>query len=216
MTILTAIIWCFSSLLEGVLLWRGWRARLFTHFPVFFGYIAFVFSQSILRFAVHHWDPDDYSWFYWGTEFLALIIGSCVVFEVYRRALAAFPGTANMAKNVLLFLFAMALARAINAFASDPGLVLDTTSLHIERALRTFQTIGIFALITLFLAYSIPFGRNLRGILLGYSIFVGQRVLCLTFVRDAGKDFWFYAYSASYITAVGIWLTHLWSPALLP
>jgi hypothetical protein len=36
-------------------------------------------------------------------------------------------------------------------------------------------------------------------------------VICLTFVSAAGRDFWFYAYSASYVVALSLWLGHLWS-----
>jgi hypothetical protein len=80
----------------------------------------------------------------------------------------------------------------------------------IERALRTVQATAILALVALFLFYSIPFGRNLRGILLGYGLFIGERVICLTFIPPQGHHFWFYAYSASYIVALSLWLGHLW------
>jgi hypothetical protein len=56
----------------------------------------------------------------------------------------------------------------------------------------------------------------LRGVLLGYGLFIGERVICLTFVSAAGKDFWFYAYSASYLVALSLWLGHLWSYQAIP
>jgi hypothetical protein len=209
-------IWWVSALFEAAIIWRAVRTRLFAQFPVFFAYIVFVLGQSVLRFCVNRWVYSLYSPVYWSTEFLALVLGGCVVFEVYRQALKPYPGTAKMARNVLLFLVTLTLARALNAFFVNPDTWGNATGLQTELALRTFQAIAIFALISLFLAYSIPFGRNLRGILLGYSLFVGERVLCLAFVGEAGKGFWFYAYSASYIAALGVWLTHLWAPAPLP
>jgi hypothetical protein len=88
---------------------------------------------------------------------------------------------------------------------------LTSTALEIERALRAVQAAAILSLVTLFLLYSIPFGRNLRGILLGYGLFIGERVICLAFVTQQEHNFWFYAYSASYIAALSLWLGHLWS-----
>ena len=214
-TFISNVIWCVSSLFEAALIWRLLQTRLFTQFPVFFGYIAFVFSQSILR-AYFYSDQRVYAWVYWSTEFLALILGCCVMFEVYRKALAPYPGTAKMARNVLFFLFALALARAVNVFLTDPQLLVSVTSLHIERVMRTFQAIAIVSLLSLFLSYSIPFSSQLRGILMGYSLFVGERVLALAFVGETGKGFWYFAYSACYITAVGIWLSYLRSPAIIP
>ncbi|HXN52406.1 MAG TPA: hypothetical protein VN943_10750 [Candidatus Acidoferrum sp.] len=213
---LSQSIWWSSIALEVFLLTRGVCGRLIFRYPVFYAYIFFVLSQSILRSFIHRWNEQLYSSVYWTTEFLALILGCWIVFEIYRLALAAYPGTAKMARKILLLLFVLALAKAAAALWSDPHLLTDTTALQIERALRTVQAISIVALVTVFASYSIPFGRNLRGILLGYGLFVAERVICLTFVSGAGRDFWFYAYSASYLVALSLWLGHLWSYQIIP
>jgi hypothetical protein len=182
---------------------------------VFYGYIFFVLSQSILRALVGH-NQQIYNSVYWPTEFLGLILGSWMVFEIYRVALAAYPGTAKMARKLLLFLFILAFAKAATALWSDPHLVVETTGLEMERALRTVQAFAIVALVTVFVSHSVAFGKNLRGMLLGYGLFVGERVICLTFVPTAGRDFWFYAYSTSYLTALSLWLAYLWSYQAAP
>jgi hypothetical protein len=208
---LSQAIWWSSVVLEVFLLARGVRGRLIIRYPVFYGYIFLVLSQSVLRSFVHRWNEPSYSSVYWTTEFLGLILGCLIVFEIYRVALGPYTGTAEMARKVLLSLFLLALARAAAALWSDPHLLGETTALQMERALRTVQAISIVALVTVFASYSIPFGRNLRGILLGYGLFIGERVICLTFVSAAARDFWFYAYSASYLVALSLWLGHLWS-----
>jgi hypothetical protein len=204
-------IWWSSVVLEVFLLARAASARLILRYPVFYGYISFVLSQSILRSLVHRWYEQGYKLVYWTTEFLGLAMGCWIVFEVYRVALAAYPGTAKMARKILLFLFVLAVTRAAAALWSDPHLLVETTPLQVERALRTVQAISIVALVAVFVFYSIPFGRNLRGILLGYGLFVGERVICLTFVPPQGHHFWFYAASASYPVALSLWLFYLWS-----
>jgi hypothetical protein len=213
---LSQSIWWSSVALEALLLTRGLSGRLIFRYPVFYGYILFVLSQSILRSFVHRWNEQVYAPVYWTTEFLGLILGCWMVFEIYRVALAGYPGTAKMARKILLFLFVLALVKAAAALWSDPRLLAEATALQLERALRTAQAISIVALVTVFASYSIPFGRNLRGILLGYGLFIGERVICLTFVPVAGEDFWFYAYSASYLVALSLWLGHLWSYQAIP
>jgi len=213
---LSESIWWSSIVLEVFLLTRGVSGHLIFRYPVFYGYISFVLAQSIFRSFVHRWSEQLYSSVYWTTEFLGLMLGCWVVFEIYRVALAAYPGTAKMARNVLLFLFALALAKCGAALWNDPHLLEETTALQMERALRTVEATSIVALVTVFASYSIPFGWNLRGILLGYGLFIGERVICLTFVPVAGKDFWFYAYSASYLVALSLWLGHLWSYQAIP
>jgi hypothetical protein len=214
---LSQAIWWGSNVLEGCLLVRGASTRLISRYPVFYTYLLLVLLQSPIRFAAYHWYNETwYSPVYWTTEFLGLAMGCLVVFEIYRVALAAYPGTAKMARNVLLFLFVLALAQCGAALWRDPHLLWETTPLQMERALRTVESIAMVALVTVFASYSIPFGRNLRGILLGYGLFIAERVICLTFVPVAGKDFWFYAYSASYLVALSLWLAHLWSDQAIP
>jgi hypothetical protein len=213
---LSQTIWWSSVVLEIFLLTRGVCGRLIFRYPLFYTYIFFVLSQSILRSLVLRWNEPIYSPVYWCTEFVGLVLGCLVVFEIYRVALAPFAGTAEMARKVLLFLFLLALVRAAVALSNDPHLLAETTALQMERALRTAQAISIVALVTVFVSYSIPFGRNLRGILLGYGLFIGERVVCLAFVSAAGRDFWFYAYSASYTVALTLWLGHLWSYQAVP
>ena len=214
---LSQAIWWGSNVLEGCLLVRGASSRLIFRYPVFYTYLLLVLLQSPIRFAAYHWYRETwYGPVYWTTEFLGLTMGCLVVFEIYRVALAAYPGTAKMARNVLLFLFVLALAQCGAALWRDPQLLGGTTPLQMERALRTVEAIALVALVTVFASYSIPFGRNLRGILLGYGLFIGERVICLTFVPVAGEDFWFYAYSASYLVALSLWLAYLWSYQAIP
>jgi hypothetical protein len=208
---LSQVFWWSSIALEIVLLVRGLCSRLAYRLPVFYGYIAFVLLQDFVRFLAFKWDPQVYRGVYWVTEFLGLAVGSLVVFEIYRVSLAAYPGAARMARNALAFVFLTALAKGLGDAAGSPGWHTASTALEIERALRAVQATAILALVTLFLLYSIPFGRNLRGILLGYGLFIGERVICLTFVPPQGHHFWFYAYSASYVVALSLWLGHLWA-----
>src|SRR6266436_10417648 len=192
--------------IEDILLTPGVIKNILFRYPVFYGYISFVLAQSIFRSFVHRWSEELYSSVYWTTEFLGLILGCWIVFEIYRVALAAYPGTAKMARKILLFLFVLALAKAAAALWSDPHLLAETTALQMERALRSVQAIAIVALVSVFASYSIPFGRNLRGILLGYGLFIGQRVICLTFIPSQGHHFWFYAYFGCYVAALSLWL----------
>jgi len=212
-------IWWGGIALEALLLIRGFRGKLLSRYPVFFSYIFFVWLQSLLRFSVYHSRPELYSSVYWITEWLAILIGCGVVFEIYRVGLAAYPGTARMARNLLAFVFVMAFTKAIVETWNDPHWWLIATTMDLEHALRTAQALAIVALVALFLFYSISFGRNLRGVLLGYGLFIGESVIWLTFVSAGGarfREFWLYVHPACYFVVLGIWAMHLWSYAPNP
>ena len=86
-----------------------------------------------------------------------------------------------MARILLTVLFVIALAKALVDASSDPRWWAEATTIDIERAMRTVQAAAILALAALFLVYNIPFGRNLKGILLGYGLFIGVSVIWFTF-----------------------------------
>jgi hypothetical protein len=203
------LIWWISITLEVVLLARGLYTRLVYRYPVFYSYVTFVVLQDIARLSAFQWRYEVYKPVYWVTEFMGLAIGSLIVFEIYKVSMAAYPGAARMAGNALTVVFVIALVKGL--LDASAGWQPESAALEMERVLRAVQAAAILALVALFLLYSIPFGRNLRGILLGYGLFVGERVVCLTFVSLQTHNFWFYAYSASYIGALSLWIGYLWS-----
>src|SRR5260370_22735759 len=113
-------IWWSGIALELLLLVRGLQGKLLARYPVFYAYILFVWLQSLLRFSIYHSRPELYSPVYWFTEGLGVLIGCGVVFAVYRAGLAAYPGTARMARNLLGFVFVMAVSKTIVGAGDDP------------------------------------------------------------------------------------------------
>jgi hypothetical protein len=212
-------IWWVSIALELFLLVQGFRARLVSRYPAFYCYVGLVFLQDIACFLAYQWGGVKsllYHYTYWTTEFLCVVAGCGVVIEVYRVALAAYPGTARMARTVLGLVFALALAKDIASAWADPASWSKPDPFYIESTLRTTQAAAILGLVALFLLYAIPFGRNLRGILVGYGSFIGLRAIFLVFFDPAIRNFWYYAYSASYLLALGIWVAHLWAYGDIP
>src|ERR1700674_2822254 len=147
-------IWWGCIALETLLLARGFRGRLLGRYPVFYAYIFFVCSQSLIRFSFYHSRPQLYPPIYWVTEYLGVLIGCGVVFEIYRVGLAAYPGTARMARNLLGFVFVLVSTKALVGVWNDPRWWLISTTMDLERALRIVQAFAIAALIVLFFFYS--------------------------------------------------------------
>ncbi len=208
---LSQFIWWSGIALEGLLLIRGLKGGLVRRYPVLYGYVCFVLLQGLPLYIAFKWSLAAYWYTYWIFEYLGVAAGCAVAFEIYKIALHNYPGAARITRNVLMFVFAMAFAKGLANGIDVHQVWTEDAALNFERIVRTVQGIAITALVALFLAYRIPFGKNLRGILLGYSLFVAERIICLAFIRPVGHDFWFYAYSASYIVVLGLWLAHLWS-----
>jgi|SRR2546425_2660318 len=207
-------IWWACIALEGLLLVRGFQGRLLARYPVFYAYLFFVCSQSLLRFSVYHSRPQLYGKIYWITEWMGILIGCGVVFEIYRVGLSAYPGTARLARNLLAFVFVLAFAKAVIETGNNPQWWSTATTMDLELALRVVQALALVALVVLFLFYSIPFGRNLRGMLQGYALFIGESIVWLAFVSWGGEKFRAFRshiHPGFYFVVLSVWAVHMWS-----
>ena len=208
------IIWWSGIAIEGAILARGLFNRLLKQYPAFYAYLLFVWMQSLLRFSVYHAQPLLYPKIYWATEYLGVLAGCAVVFEIYRVGLRAYPGTARLARNLLAFVLVLAFVKATIETGNNPLWWSTATTLDLELALRVVQALALLALVVLFLFYAIPFGRNLRGILLGYGLFLGESVVVFSVAsKNLGsfRAFWSHIHPASYFVILLIWTAHLWS-----
>ena len=161
-------IWLVSIALELLLVVRGFRQNLIRRYPLFYTYISFVLFADLLFFATHlPQNSRSYLYMYWISEFLSLVLGCLVFFEFYRVALSPYQGTARMARALLAILFVVAIIKTIVKTLSVPEWWQNATPAQVEGLLRVCQLLAILALTALFLFYSIPFGKNLRGILIG-------------------------------------------------
>jgi hypothetical protein len=208
------LIWWATAASELVLLVRGVRGKWAPRYRIFYAYILFVLLQSVLRFAFYHSNYRLYPYVYWLTEFLAVLIGCGLTFEIYRKGLAAYPGTARMARNLLAIVFVLAVTKAFVDASNDPRWWPIATSTDLELALRIVQAGSIGALVVLFLIYKVPFGKNLRGIVLGYGLFLAPNIIQFALIPARGAryvDFWSSAQPLVYLLVLGIWAGHLWS-----
>ena len=207
-------IWWACIAVEALLLARALWGKLLKQYPVFYAYLLFVWLQSLLRFSVYHSRPQLYPKVYWITEYLGVLGGCAVVFESYRAGLRAYPGTARLARNLLAFVLVLAFVKATVETGNNPLWWSTATTLDLELALRVVQALGLVALVVLFLFYAIPFGRNLRGILLGYGLFLGESVVFFSFASknwEAFRAFWAHIHPAFYFVVLLVWAGHLWS-----
>jgi hypothetical protein len=212
-------IWWAGILLELLLLIRGVQGKLLPRFPLFFSYIFFVFLQSIVLFAIRHWAEPLFKPAYWICQYIALVAGSLLVFEIYRVALRAYPGTSRMARNALFFVFALAVAKVLVYQSNGTLKWLAHAPMELERNVRVVQAFAVLAIACVLLLYAIPCSRHLKGILMGYGLLVGSSVFdlsLLSYFGDSFKMVWTYVQITSYLFFLLIWLVALWSPALEP
>jgi hypothetical protein len=206
-------IWSVGIVLELLLLLRGYQQNLFRRYPIFFAYISFILVSDIVMVLIG-FPQRVYLYLYWMVEFISLVFGCLIVFEFYRVALHSYRGTARMARALLAVLFLLAMIKTVVSTLNVPRWWFDAKPAQVEGILRVCELLAILSLVVLLLFYSIPVGKNLRGILLGYGVFVSWSVVCLALVSTGVAKFdslWSLTFPFSYLIGLVVWTAHLWS-----
>ena len=212
-------IWILGLALIGVVLARACAQRLIFAYPTFYTYLAFVLLTSLGLLFIYWTKRSEYTRSYWCVEFTGAALGCAVVWEIYRHALGRFPGAARMARNVLLFTLALTVSKALANSSTGLGWWPAKTLVALERDLRTVQAAVLVGLAIVIASYAIPLGRNLWGMITGYSLLIGTNVVTLSLSEHLGSSFyttWRYLQPLAYMTALSVWCAALWSYGPVP
>jgi hypothetical protein len=207
-------VWVTTLALEILLLFRATRGGFLTKYVLFYVYVNFVLCLSSVRLVIYLAEPTYYRSFYWHTQSLSVFVGCLVVWEIYWRALGRFPGAARMARNLLLLVSLIVVAKVLDNTANLPAVWLTVTTAELERNLRAVQAVLLMSLVVVIAFYRIPLGRNLWGMLLGYAMFIGTSVINLTLrviLGDSFQGVWQYLQPLFYLAVLCVWCLTLWS-----
>jgi len=212
-------LWLTVLALEGLLLLRGFQGNLVKHYPIFYLYLASITLRDVSLLTINYLWRDEYAYAYWYSEYVIVVLGCGVVWEVYKIALSRFPGATLMARNVLAFLFIFSVSRLLVKAWNSPNWIPGRTPLETERDLRIVQMALLLGLVPLLSYYAIPLRRSLKGIMYGFTGYVSMAVLHLTFgtyLRVSFPNVWPYVLSFVYLFVVLLWCGTLWSYAQAP
>jgi hypothetical protein len=212
-------LWLTALALESVLLVRAFRGNFLKRYPLFYLYLACISIRDASLMPVYYLWPKIYGFAYWYSQFLIVVMGCAVVWEVYKVALSRYPGAARMARNVLPFLFIFSISRLLVKAWDSPNWIPGRTTLETERDLRMVQMALLFGLVALFAYYAVPLRRDLKGIIYGCSVFVATSLIHLTFGHHLGESFrylWPYIQPMAYLIVLLIWYGTLWSYETAP
>jgi len=76
------------------------------------------------------------------------------------------------------------------------------------------QVLVLMSILAVVLYYRIAIGRNVKGMILGYGLFIGTNVMNLALRSYVGSGYhpvWEFVKSYSYVASVVVWTVTLWS-----
>src|SRR5690348_1054975 len=206
------LVWSLCIATEAALLVRAARTGMFKRFPVFFLYVACVLAKDLLSIPIYDHLPSVYPTFYYTAELILAAIGYGILVEIYRQSLKHYPGVNRLFTNFFAMVFlVIVIGVSVGSSASSFGRVVA----ELEQDLRQSQAILLCFLLTLFMYYRVAVGKNLRGLVTGYSLLVSTEVMMLALAlrpRTGLSAFMRAAEPVFYALSLLIWLAALWNP----
>ncbi len=202
-----------GNALEVAVLFRAVRAGMLRIYSFFYIYIASTTLGIVVSLA--YWlAPQHYADWYWPVQLITLILGCGVVLELLRHVLGAYPGARKFAVRIAVFAFCAALLLAIGFAPLSFARSINGSMAGLERNLRVIQAALLVSILFLIAYYGIRMGPNLRGMILGYGIYIGASLMTLAetvYSTMRFHQFWIIIQPSSLLLALIVWLVALWS-----
>lgn len=208
-------VWLAGLVLRFVILFRGLQSKTLGRFPFFYAYALSALAGDLFVYATWTTKQGAYQESYWAAQFLTLMIGCGIVLEIFKHVLSPYPGAEKFATAVALGTFAVIFFFAlVYQFVGPDRSALRATTFELERDVRTVQAIFLFCILAVIFYYGIAIGKNLKGMVLGYVLYIGTSLVSLAIRAYAGRPFeaaWSVIQPLSFDLSLTIWLISLWS-----
>jgi hypothetical protein len=218
---MTLVLWLCGPIAESLIIWRGWKMGMLRRFPFFFAYVASVFCADVSLFVLYYVVKSP-AYPVWSAraELFNIVLGYSVVWEIFRHVLSRYPGVERFAQIVGLIVFVFILGFV----AIYPILTSGTPEPHsqkvsIERDFLTVQCVFLLGMFSVIYYYGLEVGKNLRGMIVGYGIWLGASVITLALTSYFGSVFdalRILVQPLAYLLSLVVWLTALWRYSPIP
>jgi hypothetical protein len=183
-------------------------------YSLFYAYLAVVLAVDLARYILLTFHPSSWTMFYWWTQFVCVVMGYAVILEVLRQALDPYPGAERIGRHLVLGVFAAVFGFVAFRSAAASSWSPATTTVELERDLRAVQVLVLMSILAVIYYFRIAIGRNLKGLILGYGLFIGTNVMNLELRSYFGTGFqpvWEFVKTYSYFVSLVVWTVALWS-----
>jgi hypothetical protein len=213
MQILTQIVGYAGLLLELVIVVRSIQCKSFGKYPVFYTYIASVLCADLFLLIAYAIATPS-AWLYWRVEIATVALGCGVILEISRYVFAQQISLNHFVRWVAIITFGtIFLVFAIHAYLL-PGWKPAANTAELERQLRIAQALTLMSIVFLTGYYGVAMGKNVKGMILGFGVYVGVTLISLTLRGLIGIRFsptWRIVQPSSYVAALLIWTFALWT-----
>jgi hypothetical protein len=215
MEILSQVVAYLALLIEVVILVRAIQSKNFAKYSMFYAYLLTVLVASVfLQIAKPAVSVPVYAVLYWRLELVTVALGCGVIIEISGRVFARHLSLDRFVKWVAIITFGAIFLVFVMHVAFLPHWKPVASPAELELELRIAQAIALLSIVFLTGYYGFEIGKNMKGLILGFGVYVGASIISLTLRFFIGIWFslvWRIIEPFSYIAALLIWMVALWS-----
>jgi hypothetical protein len=211
---MTLIIWWGGILLEFLVLFRGFRAKIVSKYAFFYVYIASLLLADTSLYFVYVMSRSSYEKWNWATGFLNLVLGCGILLEIFKHVLSPYAGAERFARIAGLAAFAAIFCFAILHPGLSDAAKLGARNAGLEKDFLTVQAILLFGILGVVSYYGIAMGKNLKGMVCGYGLCLATSLMTLALRAYLGPVFnsaWAFIQPFVYMVSLLVWVVMLWS-----
>lgn len=212
------ISFCGFPLL-GLLILRGARSKVFRLFPLFYSYVIFTFCGTLGMYLTYWLAPQGYPSAYWIYYLVTILAEFMVLVEISDQIFQSFPAIRHLGRALTILIsasFGIAYILPTVVWSVDRSLAL------LSFALRASITKAIILAVLFYVArhYGSPLGKNVAGLMLGFSIYLAMHIAILASAEAFGSAlfaqvFWIML-PLAFVLCELVWTISLWDLAPVP
>jgi hypothetical protein len=204
--------------LLAVLLWRASQSGRLADLPFLNTYLVYVLLGSALGFVVYWYWPTAHASVYWFYYVLSILVEFAVLLEISDHIFQPFPAIRNLGRALTILLsVTLGLTYILPAIVSSQSMRLALLDFALRASLT--KAAILFALFFAARHLGIELGRNVAGLMLGFSIYIGVNVANFACVERFGNEYasilWVMS-PLAYTLCLLVWIAALWEFAPMP
>ncbi len=202
-----------AYLLGAAILARARHGKFLSQFPFLYSYVAYVLASGLIILSIDRYRPEIYPTAYWFRFTISLIVQFAVLLEVSDHVFRPYPGIRRLGVVVVLSISGLFLFAYIIPSFLEPR----TSSLAILDLVKRTSLTKAAIIIALLLAaqyFRLPLGKNVSGILVGFSIYLAANVANFNLAEHYGRALYGFIFSTTYrlanVLTLLVWTVALW------
>ncbi len=205
--------------LEALLILRGARGGLFRLFPLYYSYIIYAFCGCVGMYAIYWLYPHIYPSAYWIYYLVSILVEFTVLVEISDQIFQSFPAIRNLGRALTVLISAgLGLLYILPTIMGTT----DRKRALLDFALRASVTKAIVLAVLFYVArhYGSQLGKNVGGLMLGFSVYVATNVAIWASAEAFGSALfahllWFLE-PLAFALCLLVWTVSLWEVSPIP